>query len=175
MTVPRRVTAIVLAVGVLGVLGGLGACGGDDGDGTQVTTETTAPGEKTEGADGSAATLKAPLSGTEEVPGPGADPAVGAALIDVSATRVCADLNVTMGEKPTKAHIHQGAKGTSGPVVVDLNPSFAPGESAFTSRGCVDAPAEVTAAIVADPGGHYLNIHSDAHPDGAVRGQLAKV
>ena len=171
MIVPRRLTAIVLSAGLLG---GLGACGGeDDGDRTQVTTETTASGEKTEGTDGRAAALRAALTGTEEVPGPGANPGVGAALVEVSATRVCSQLNATMGEKPTKAHIHQGAKGASGPVVVDLKPSFTPGESAFTSKGCVDAPAEVTAAIIADPGGHYLNIHSDAHPDGAVRGQLA--
>ena len=173
MTVLRRLTAIVLS---LGLIGGLGACGGeDDGDDTQVTTETTASGEKTDGAAGRAATLKAALTGREEVPGPGANPGVGAALVEVSATRVCSDLNATMGEKPTKAHIHQGSKGVSGPVVVDLNPTFAPGESAFTSKGCVDAPAEVTAAIIADPGGHYLNIHSDAHPEGAVRGQLTKI
>lgn len=172
MTAPRRLAAIVLT---LGLAGGLGACGGDDeDDGTEVSTETTASGEKTDGTEGRAATLKAPLSGAEEVPGPGADPAVGAALVEVSATQVCSDLKVTMGEKPTKAHIHRGAKGTSGPVVVDLNPTFTPGESAFTSKSCVDAPAETTAALIADPAGHYLNIHSAAHPDGAVRGQLAK-
>jgi hypothetical protein len=173
VTASRRMTAIVLA---FVLLGGLVACGGDDeGDDTQVTTETSASGEKTDGTDGSATTLKAALSGAEEVPVPGANPGVGAASVVVSATRVCSELNATMGEKPTMAHIHRGARGASGPVVVDLNPSFAPGESAFTSKGCVDAPAGVTAAIIADPAGHYVNIHSDAHPDGALRGQLAKL
>jgi CHRD domain len=165
----RPLTALVLS---LGLATGLGACGGDDeGDQTKVTTQTTASGEK---KDGPAVTLKAPLSGAEEVPGPGADPGVGAALVEISGTKVCPDLKVTMGEKPTKAHIHQGAKGVSGPVVVDLQPEFTPGESAFTSKKCVDAPAEITTALVANPSAYYLNVHSDAHPDGAVRGQLDK-
>lgn len=164
-----------LAVALLPLLAVLaGACGGDDdkGDDTKVTTETTTGGEKT---DGNSVTLKAPLSGAEEAPGPGADPGVGAALVDVSGTKVCADLKVTMGEKPTAAHIHQGAKGASGAVVVDLKPEFTPGESAFTSpKKCVDVPAEISTALIADPQAYYLNIHSDAHPNGAVRGQLDK-
>ena len=96
-----------------------------------MTTETTAAGEKTEGT---AESLKARLSGAEEFPGPGVTDGVGAVLVDITGTKVCYDLKVTMGEKPTKAHIHQGAKGASGPVVVDLNPAFEPGESAFNAR-----------------------------------------
>ena len=149
------------------------ACGGDDeGDDTKVTTETTAGGEK---KDGTAVTLKAALTGAEEVPGPGADPAVGAAVVEVAGTKVCSDLKVTMGEKPTVAHLHQGAKGASGPVVVDLKPEFTPGESAFTSKTCVDVPADIAAKLIADPSAYYLNVHSAAHPNGAVRGQLATV
>jgi hypothetical protein len=170
VTARRPLTALLLS---LGLAAGLAACGGDDkGDDTKVTAETTAGGEKT---DGTSVTLKAPMSGGEEVPGPGADPGVGAALVEVSGTKVCADLKVTMGEKPTRAHIHQGAKGASGAVVVDLKPEFTPGESAYTSpKKCVDVTAETSAALIADPSAYYLNIHSDAHPNGAVRGQLDK-
>lgn len=151
----------------------LGACGdgGGDGDETEVTTQTTAGGEKT---DGSTVTLKAPLTGAEEVPGPGANPGVGAAQVAISGTKVCPDLNVTLGEKPTAAHIHQGAKGADGPVVVDLKPEFTAGESAFTSKTCVEAPADTTAALMANPSGYYVNVHSATYPNGAVRGQLAK-
>lgn len=170
MTVPRPLTVLLLS---LGLAAGLPACGdGDQGDeDTKVTTETTTGGERTEGT---AVTLKAALSGTEEVPGPGASPGVGAARVEVSGTKVCPDLNVTTGEKPTVAHIHSGAKGASGPVVVDLKPEFAPGESGFTSKKCVDVPAETTAAIIANPSAYYLNVHSAAFPNGAVRGQLDK-
>jgi len=170
MILRRPLTALFLS---LGLAAGLVACG-DDSKGdkdTKVTTETSAGGEKT---DGTSVSLKAPLTGAAEVPGPGADPGVGAALVDISGTKVCPDLKVTMGEKPTAAHIHQGAKGAAGPVVVDLKPEFTPGESAYTSKTCVDVPAETSAALIANPSAYYVNVHSDGHPNGAVRGQLDK-
>jgi CHRD domain len=167
---PRLVTTAFLS---FGLAAGLAACGGGDGKDkdTNVTTETTAGGEKTEGT---AVSLKAALSPAEEVPGPGVKDGVGAGLVDIAGTKVCSDLKVTMGEKPTKAHIHQGAKGLSGPVVVDLMPAFNAGEAAYTSKTCVEAPADTAAQLIGDPGGYYLNVHSDGHPDGAMRGQLAK-
>ena len=165
----RAVTTILLS---LGLATGLGGCGGDDqGKDTEVTTETTAGGEKTEGT---AASLRAPLSPAEEVPGPGVKDGVGTALVDIAGTKVCSDLKVTMGEKPLKAHIHQGAKGASGPVVVDLMPAFTSGEAAYTSKTCVETTPDNAAAVTADPAGYYVNIHSAGHPDGAMRGQLAK-
>lgn len=168
MTVRRVLGATVLCVALAA---GLGACGDEDsGDDTAVTTGTTA-GEKNEGT---ATALQARLSGGEEVPTPGADPGVGSFTVDVSGTQGCYDLNVTMGEKPTKAHIHQGGKGVAGPVVVDLKPVFEPGESATTAKSCVEISPDVASKLLADPGAYYVNVHSEAHPDGAMRGQLAK-
>lgn len=162
----RILTVVVLSLG-------LAACGGDDEEGkdTEVTTATTTGGERTEGT---AVSLKALLSGAEEVPGPGVKDGVGTALIDIAGSKVCADLNVTMGEKPLKAHIHKGAKGAGGPVAVDLVPVFTPGEAAFTSKSCVETTAGTAAQLVADPAGYYVNVHSGAYPDGAMRGQLAR-
>jgi hypothetical protein len=168
--IPRR----SLAATVLSLLlaAAVGACGGDDKDkGTKVTTQTTAGGEKTEGT---AASLKAALSPAEEVPGPGVKDGVGAALVDIAGPKICSDLKVTMGEMPLKAHIHQGVKGASGPVVVDLKPEFTAGEAAYTSKTCVETTEDTAAQLIADPAGYYLNVHSDGHPDGAMRGQLAK-
>jgi hypothetical protein len=161
----------LVATLLLTLAAGLGACGDDDGDDTKVTTETTGGGQKTEGT---AESLKARLSGAEELPGPGVANGVGAVLVDVTATSGCYDLKVTMGEQPTKAHIHQGAKGASGPVVVDLNPAFEPGESSFNAKACVDLAADLAAKLLADPAAYYVNVHTEAHPDGAVRGQLEK-
>jgi hypothetical protein len=79
-----------------------------------------------------------------------------------------------MGQTPLKAHIHQGAKGMSGPVVVDLMPAFETGESAYMSKTCVETTADTASQLIADPAGYYVNIHSDGHPDGAMRGQLSK-
>jgi len=151
----------------------VGACGGDKdkGNDTKVTTETTTGGEKN---NGTAALFKARLSATEEIPGPGVKDGVGAALIHIAGTKVCSELKATMGEKPTKAHIHQGAMGASGPVVVDLMPAFTPGEAAQVSNTCVETTANTASQIIGNPAGYYVNIHSDGHPDGAMRGQLAK-
>jgi hypothetical protein len=173
ISVVRALRPLTTTLLSFGLVAGLGACGddGDKGKDTEVTTETTTGGEKT---DGTVASLKAPLSPAEEVPGPGVKDGVGAALVDIAGTKVCSDLKVTMGEKPTKAHIHQGTKGTSGPVVVDLMPTFTPGEAAYTSKTCVETMADTAAQVIADPAGYYVNIHSDGHPDGAMRGQLTK-
>jgi CHRD domain-containing protein len=162
----RVLTVIILSLG-------LGACGGEgeEGKDTEVTTETTTGGEKT---DGTAVSLKALLSPAEEVPGPGVKDGVGSAQVDVAGPKVCSDLKATMGEKPTKAHIHEGAKGVKGPVVVDLMPAFNPGEAAFTSKTCVETTPDIASQLIADPAGYYVNIHSEPHPDGAMRGQLAK-
>ncbi len=170
VSAPRPLIALVLS---LGLLAGVGACGGDGDDGkdTEVTTETTTGGEK---IDGTAASLKATLSPAEEIPGPGVKDGVGSARVDIAGPKVCSDLKATMGEKPTKAHIHQGTKGVSGPVVVDLMPAFKPGEAAFMSNTCVETTPDITAQLIADPAGYYVNIHSESRPDGAMRGQLTK-
>jgi hypothetical protein len=171
VSAPRPLIAVFLS---LGLVAGVGACGGDgeEGKDTEVTTGTTAGGEKTEGT---AVSLKAALSPAEEVPGPGVKDGVGTAQVDVAGPKVCSDLKATMGEKPLKAHIHQGAKGASGPVVVDLMPAFNPGEAAYASQTCVETTADIAAQLIADPAGYYVNIHTAEHPDGAMRGQLAKL
>ena len=167
MTASWHGTPIVLIIALA-----LGACGGDNKDkGTKVTTQTTAGGDKTEGT---AVSLKTLLQPAEEVPGPGVKDGTGAALINIAGAKVCSELKSTMGEKPLKAHIHQGAKGASGPVVVDLMPDFKPGEAAYESKTCVDSTPEIVTQLIGTPGAYYVNIHSDGHPDGAMRGQLAK-
>ena len=161
-----------LAAALLGLT--LAACGGGGGKDkqTQVTTTGTAgPGVKN---DSGGVSVKALLSGADVVPGPGVKDGVGALLLDLGATQGCYTLKVTMGEKPTMAHIHQAAKGASGPAVVDLKPSFAPDEAALVAKSCVDIPAATMAKLIADPAAYYVNVHSEEHPDGALRGQLAK-
>ena len=76
---------------------------------------------------------------------------------------------------PVAAHIHPGPRNVAGPVAVPLGtPSGATG----SSSGCITAdpagimtPAEL-AAIVADPGAFYVNVHTPTFPGGEVRGQL---
>jgi hypothetical protein len=161
-----------LALAVLGALAFVPAACGDDGGGgggeAVETSTSTSPSAATE------VSLVAQLSGKEEVPGPGVTDGTGLAEVRITGTAVCYKLNATMGEMPTAAHIHTGASGTAGGVAVNLMPNFTKGESAFISERCIEGDAAALAPIGANPAGFYVNIHTAEHPDGAMRGQLAK-
>src|SRR5205085_11001698 len=107
--------------------------GGGEDKGTRVTTDAAGARVKNEGT---AVSLTALRKGSDECPGAGVKDGTGAVQFDVTGTKGCYDIKATMGEKPTKAHIHQGAAGVAGPVVVDLMPAFTAGESAFEAKSC---------------------------------------
>ncbi|HEY7848109.1 MAG TPA: CHRD domain-containing protein [Candidatus Limnocylindria bacterium] len=88
--------------------------------------------------------------------------------IDPDTGEVCWDLSVDGVGAVTASHIHVGAEGESGDVVVPLDVAGFEG----TSEGCVDASDADLDAIIADPAGYYVNIHTEAYPAGAIRGQL---
>ncbi|MCB9880378.1 MAG: CHRD domain-containing protein [Planctomycetes bacterium] len=71
---------------------------------------------------------------------------------------------VTRGITGTAAHLHQGAKGTNGGVLVPLSQT-APG--VWTGSGTLSA-TEITAYLAGDC---YINVHSAANPGGEIRGQ----
>ncbi len=66
------------------------------------------------------------------------------------------------------AHIHSGAAGSSGPVVIPLITPKADG----TSSGCAATTRSLVAAILKNPAGYYVNVHTAEFPGGAIRGQL---
>jgi hypothetical protein len=88
--------------------------------------------------------------------------------IDPDTGEVCWDLTVEGIEPVTASHIHVGAEGESGDVVVPLDVDGFEG----TSSDCFDASDADLAAIIADPAGYYVNIHTEDFPAGAIRGQL---
>jgi hypothetical protein len=92
-----------------------------------------------------------------------------AITIDPDTGEVCYDLTVENIADVTASHIHVGAEGEDGDVVVPLDVDGFSG----TSSDCVDASDADLAAIVDDPAGFYVNIHTDDYPAGAIRGQLA--
>jgi hypothetical protein len=118
--------------------------------------------------------LAATLTGANEVPGPGDPDGSGTAtfrMIRGSAV-ICFQLNVHAITLPaTAAHIHQGAAGIAGPVVVPLTTPGAAG----TATGCVNSTRTLVGAILDNPAGYYANVHSTDYPAGAIRGQLALV
>jgi hypothetical protein len=109
------------------------------------------------------------LSGSNEVPSGDPDGSGTAVVaIDGTANRACVLTNVTSIELPAAAaHIHAGASGANGPVVVPLT---APTAAVFAS--CGTASAAVISGIVSSPANHYVNIHTPTFPSGAIRGNL---
>ena len=90
-------------------------------------------------------------------------------VVDPPKGTACYLLNISRLEGVTAAHIHQGGPGETGRVVV---PFDAPEDG--TSGGCAQVNAELSAALLGNPGGYYVNVHTRAQPDGAIRGQLQR-
>ncbi|HEY6815578.1 MAG TPA: CHRD domain-containing protein [Croceibacterium sp.] len=90
-------------------------------------------------------------------------------VVDPPKGTACYIMNVAGLDNVTAAHIHTGGPGETGGPVVTLE---AP--EGGTSGGCAQVSAEVSAALLANPGGYYVNVHTRAFPSGAIRGQLSK-
>ena len=113
-------------------------------------------------------TLTADLAGSAETDEDGAGTAT--VVLDPDAGTACWTFSVENIDPVTVSHIHEGAEGTDGGVVVDLDLEGFDG----SSEGCNDAAdADTLQAIIDDPGGYYVNVHNESFPGGAIRGQLA--
>jgi hypothetical protein len=115
------------------------------------------------------ATLRANL--TTAVPGPGDPDGHGNAVVKVYKTKLCYTLSVRGIKPATMAHIHKGAKGQTGPIVVPTD------QSSFklprpTSSGCEAIPSALSMKLRQNPSNYYVNVHNKPYPEGAIRGQL---
>jgi hypothetical protein len=127
--------------------------------------------------------LRANLRGTNEVEAMVVDlDSRGRAFvrIDVDEGEVCFDVSYVRGGTPNRGHIHVGAAGINGAIVVTFfelaafpaDPRNDQLERAQRLRDCVDADPVVLAAIKANPAGYYVNLHNARFPGGFLRGQL---
>lgn len=126
---------------------------------------------------GGVVNLDATLTGAAEVPGPGDLNGTGAATIalDTVNDEVCFDVSWDLIGRPVAAHIHRGTSAVAGPVRVELFASSRPLPRTIDAvQGCVsNVDSDLIDRIAANPNRFYVNVHTIAYPDGAIRGQLA--
>ena len=111
------------------------------------------------------------LLGANEVPGPGDPDGSGTAKITINrgTGEICWSISVEDITLPaTGAHIHPGAAGVAGPVIVPLSSPDATG----LSSGCTAVDRELAKDIAKNPADYYVNVHTSDFPGGALRGQL---
>jgi hypothetical protein len=109
--------------------------------------------------------VKVNLSGANEVP-PVTTSATGDGTISVADDGAVSGSVTTKGIQGTAAHIHAGAAGKNGPVVV---PFTKDGDTYKAAAGAKLNPDQMKAFKA---GELYFNVHSAANPNGEIRGQL---
>jgi hypothetical protein len=166
----------------------LAGCGG-----TTATTQTTVATTQSTaaGGPGGAAAVRfvMNLSGDESVP-PVTSSASGTFTLFVEGgpsptgqPRISWELDVTGIVDVSAAHIHLGAKGTAGPVVVPLftGPVKAGSFSGVLAQGSIagtDLTGPMSGKTLSDllaamqAGDTYVNVHTKAFPNGEIRGQI---
>lgn len=108
---------------------------------------------------------KVTLSGANEVPAVTTS-ASGTGTITIAADGAVSGSITVTGMAPTAGHIHQGAVGINGPVIVPFTQSG----NTFTAPPGAKLTETQMAAYRA--GNLYVNVHSAAHPSGEIRAQL---
>jgi hypothetical protein len=115
----------------------------------------------------SSETFSAILDGSEEIPAVNT-PALGIASAIYTANTNVLELNIlatNLSGPITGFHLHRGASGTTGPVVQNLE-SFVVGSTVMVKLDAGDYIAALRNGDI------YVNIHTEAYPNGEIRGQL---
>ncbi|RYM32804.1 CHRD domain-containing protein [Brumimicrobium glaciale] len=116
-------------------------------------------------------TFSARMNGQQEVPAV-TTTGQGVATMVLNGTRDTLCISIYTAGSPTMLngiHLHSGAAGTNGAVVVDLSPFLVNGNVKTVITG-----AALTSALISDmiTGDIYVNAHTDANPNGEIRGQV---
>ncbi|MHB8536325.1 MAG: CHRD domain-containing protein [Sulfuricaulis sp.] len=113
-----------------------------------------------------AAKVKVTLSGDQEVP-PVSTSAKGSGTIIVGANKSVKGSVKTSGVDGKAAHIHEGAPGENGPVIIPLKKKSAKVWSVPAGAKLTDEQYKSYKA-----GNLYINVHSAANKGGEIRGQI---
>jgi hypothetical protein len=169
------------------VLAAVAACA----DGTTSPTEkpNLARIQEAEDSHGGTPFMAVLTPGTEVPVPPGGDPnpaASGVAFLTLNSGQeeICVSVSFTGLSAPlADSHIHVGAVGTRGPVIVPFQPADQAPLPKVTSgefARCVFASRELIKAIRENPENYYVNLHTRSvpanpltdRPGGAIRGPL---
>jgi hypothetical protein len=112
-----------------------------------------------------AAGIPVTLTGDQEVP-PIKSKGSGSGTITIGADHTVSGSIITTGIAGTMAHIHEAPPGKSGPVVIPLTKD---GNTYTVPPDAKLSDAQYTSLLA---GNLYVNVHTAAHPDGEIRGQL---
>lgn len=109
--------------------------------------------------------FRADLTGASVVP-PVETQATGSAEVTVDTEAKTVSWTVTvegLSGEPTAAHIHgPAAEGENAGPVIDMSAAMMAGSGEITDEQIADLEA----------GNYYVNVHTEANPDGEIRGQL---
>jgi len=106
------------------------------------------------------------LSGANEVPAV-TTTASGTGTVTVNADRTVSARITVSGMTATASHIHEGAAGANGPVIVPFTKT---GDNTFAAPDGAKLTESQYASYKA--GNLYVNVHSARNPGGEVRAQL---
>jgi predicted small secreted protein len=109
--------------------------------------------------------IKVSLSGAEEVPAVTV-PGTGSGSFRVADDGAISGSVTTKDVQGTMAHIHRGAKGANGPVIVPLDKN---GDTYTVPAGRKLTPEQMKDLKA---GNLYVNVHTNRYKGGEVRGQL---
>ncbi|SNT34987.1 CHRD domain-containing protein [Noviherbaspirillum humi] len=110
--------------------------------------------------------VSAELTGAQEVP-PVSTRATGQSTITVASDRTVSGSVIVADIPATAAHIHQGASGANGPIIIPLVKTADRTFSVPANTRLTDAQYSAF-----KEGNLYVNVHSAAHPGGEIRVQL---
>jgi hypothetical protein len=115
----------------------------------------------------------ATLKGRVEVPGPGDPDGSGRARLKVypAKGKICYWVAWSRIGNPAAGHIHKGPAGVAGPVKVTLFDELISEKDSYSA--CAKGLAhKLVRKIKEHPKRWYVNLHNEAYPDGAIRGQV---
>lgn len=173
MPSPRVAAALplLLAAGVVTACGSSGSTTAGSPGPAALDEGGEGSGQASAVGDGASSRLSAELTGAAEVPGPGDPDGTGRAtvVVEPGSSQLCYRIEVQGVTGVDGTSVNEGGDGQQGAVVLGLD---AP--EGGSVEGCVTAEPALLEQVGRSPEDYYLNIRSEEHPDGALRGQLSR-